>query len=211
MTIDKEQLKALAESAQGINWRAGNYYGKSFIPAYQVIADTDEGLCVILEGNKNFRSEAEANCAYAAAANPATVLALLDEIERLESMRAVDAQTIERHQHQITAHIGDVTDLKIERDQLKAENEALRSQVAKLQSEPNSYQSGFDAGRAAEKAHAENWRAEAEGLRKDAARLTWLDESQEVDSVGPTLCCGKHRVSLRKAIDVAMAMEARHG
>ena len=49
---------------------------------------------------------------------------------------------------------------------------------------------------------------DAEALRKDAERLSWLDESREVESVGPTLCCGKHRPTLREAIDAAMAMEA---
>jgi hypothetical protein len=43
--------------------------------------------------------------------------------------------------------------------------EALTSQVKALQSDANSYQSGYDAGRAAAKAHADSWRAEAEKLR----------------------------------------------
>lgn len=54
------------------------------------------------------------------------------------------------------------------------ERNTLRSQVATLQAEPNSYQSGYDAGRAAEKAHAHNWRAEADGLRRDASRYRFL-------------------------------------
>ncbi|NWC12010.1 hypothetical protein HX776_24805 [Pseudomonas agarici] len=74
-----EELNRLAEAAQGRNWRAGNYDAKSFIPSYQVIAETDEGLCVVLEGNKNFIPEAEANCAFAAAANPVVVKALIAE------------------------------------------------------------------------------------------------------------------------------------
>ncbi|MCO8161051.1 hypothetical protein NJC38_02655 [Pseudomonas sp. 21LCFQ010] len=56
-------------------------------------------------------------------------------------------------------------------DQVRAERDALRSQVATLQAEPNSYQSGFDAGRAAEKAHADNWREEAARLKDQAATL----------------------------------------
>jgi hypothetical protein len=49
--------------------------------------------------------------------------------------------------------------------------EALTSQVKALQSDANSYQSGYDAGRAVAKAHADSWRAEAEALRKDAKPL----------------------------------------
>jgi hypothetical protein len=44
-------------------------------------------------------------------------------------------------------------------------------------------------------------------LSRDADRLTWLDESAEVESVGPMRCCGKHLPSLREAIDAAMALE----
>jgi outer membrane murein-binding lipoprotein Lpp len=46
-----------------------------------------------------------------------------------------------------------------------AKVEVLTSQVKTLQSDANSYQSGYDAGRAAAKAHADSWRAEAEKLR----------------------------------------------
>lgn len=44
-------------------------------------------------------------------------------------------------------------------------------------------------------------------LSRDADRLTWLDESAEVESVGPMRCCGKHLPNLREAIDAAMALE----
>ncbi|MBD1602107.1 ead/Ea22-like family protein [Pseudomonas typographi] len=89
MTIDYAELKRLAEAAQGRNWRAGNFYGKAFIPAYQVIAETDEGACVILEGNKNFLPEAKANIAFVAAANPAAILALIAENEQLKAAFAM--------------------------------------------------------------------------------------------------------------------------
>jgi hypothetical protein len=49
--------------------------------------------------------------------------------------------------------------------------EALTLQVKALQSDANSYQSGYDAGRAAAKAHADSWRAEAEALRKERDKL----------------------------------------
>lgn len=49
--------------------------------------------------------------------------------------------------------------------------EALTLQVKALRSDANSYQSGYDAGRAAAKAHADSWRAEAEALRKERDKL----------------------------------------
>ncbi|MNP47378.1 hypothetical protein D3C76_1414280 [compost metagenome] len=53
--------------------------------------------------------------------------------------------------------------------------------------------------------------AENFDLRRDADRLTWLDESGQVDLIltGPEIvhCCGKHGPTLREAIDMAMANE----
>ena len=59
-----------------------------------------------------------------------------------------------------------------------AKVEVLTSQVQTLQSDANSYQSGYDAGRAAAKAHADSWRAEAEKLRTAlTANATFLLKS----------------------------------
>lgn len=116
--------------------------------------------------------------AFMVAANPDTILALLGEIERLSKnpfAQAVDAVATAAASHLASEAKGCVEKGLLETiEQVKAENEALRSQLAALQAEPNSYQSGFDAGRAAEKAHADNWRAEADGLRRDAKRYRFL-------------------------------------
>lgn len=81
------ELRALAESAPGENWKAGNAYGKPFIPTYQVIADTVDGPCVILEGNKNFIEQAKAAVTFAAAANPAAVLELIAALSSVTAER----------------------------------------------------------------------------------------------------------------------------
>jgi hypothetical protein len=54
--------------------------------------------------------------------------------------------------------------------------EALASQVKALQSDANSYQSGYDAGRKAGTVHADNWRAEAEALRKERDNRGLLED-----------------------------------
>lgn len=81
------ELRALAESAPGENWKAGNAYGKPFIPTYQVIADTVDGPCVILEGNKNFIEQAKAAVTFAAAANPAAVRELIAALSAVTAER----------------------------------------------------------------------------------------------------------------------------
>ncbi len=83
-----DELKRLAEaSTQGV-WRAGNAYSKAFVPAYQIVVETDEGPYVIMEGNQNFLPDAVANIAYVAAASPAAILELIAENERLRNAMA---------------------------------------------------------------------------------------------------------------------------
>lgn len=86
--VDKLSLRKLAHQTNRVSpgiWRAGNVYGKPFIPGYQVMVDGPDGPAVILEGNQNFVEAAKVNAAWAAAVCPTTVLALLDEIEALRS------------------------------------------------------------------------------------------------------------------------------
>lgn len=83
-----DELDSKAKAATAGTWRAGNAYDKPFIPKYEVVVDTPEGAYVLLSGNHNFLPDAVANVAHAAAANPATILALTAHIrsltERLE-------------------------------------------------------------------------------------------------------------------------------
>ncbi|WP_443190964.1 hypothetical protein [Pseudomonas indica] len=81
------ELRRLADAVPGKNWRAGNVYGKPFIPAYQVIADTPDGPCVVLEGNQNFIEQAEAAAAFAATACPTTILNLIAALSAVTAER----------------------------------------------------------------------------------------------------------------------------
>ena len=78
-------LRAAAEAATPGQWRTGGSKPDSLheITVYgsQVVVDTDIGPKVLMEGNGNFYDEAAANAAFVAAANPAMVLALLDNID----------------------------------------------------------------------------------------------------------------------------------
>lgn len=102
MTIDKEKLKDLAEqSALEPKWyKAGSH------------------------GLKNVSHLHDRE--FIAAASPATILALLAEIERLDGCDKAYAEAWEKARG-LQAEMDDVV---AERDQLKAENEALRKAVA---------------------------------------------------------------------------------
>lgn len=214
MTIDKKDLKAIAEACKDHQpLRFMRSHGAMYIR-------NDNGIVFDVHQNRSFPEFMAQNKDYAdlvLACTPATILALLGEIERHEKngdamvyeagMKAIaeqrDLLKAENEKFDegmrslafqlgaggynaetLTAEqlVGKVTDGLASfaessgrlLDQVRAERDALRSQVATLQAEPNSYQSGYDAGRAAEKAHADNWREEADGLRRDASRYRFL-------------------------------------
>jgi len=78
--VDVEALKKLAEKATPGPWRVGKFMPAETIGRHQVMAiDGQNFPYVILEGNQNFIEEAECNAAYAAAANPAAILELLEQ------------------------------------------------------------------------------------------------------------------------------------
>lgn len=81
----QQQLSELAQAAPHKDWRAGSYYGKPFLADIEVLADTPEGLVVVMQGNQNFTAESVAAGAFVGAASPATVLALLDELDQLKA------------------------------------------------------------------------------------------------------------------------------
>lgn len=99
MTIDKDQLKALAEAAI----RSCEDSGQRWPQDDDWFAPDDDG------------EELE----FVKAANPATILALLDEIDGLNAQHGRDSAELRR--------LCSMRDLaRKQRDQLKAENEALR-------------------------------------------------------------------------------------
>lgn len=103
MTIDKQKLKALAEAAQAWSGEIGEhrwYEGECFKQPYFGVPDAE----------------------YLAAVSPATVLALLEEIDQLRDSH----EQVCTNYNRVSFVAGERGE---ERDQLKAENEALRTLV----------------------------------------------------------------------------------
>ncbi|WP_374425063.1 hypothetical protein [Chromobacterium sp.] len=72
------ELERMARAATPGPWRAGR--PREIVSASEVCVDTDIGPKVLLAGNSNFIAEGERNAAFVAAADPATVLALVAEL-----------------------------------------------------------------------------------------------------------------------------------
>ena len=122
------------------------------------------------------------NAEFAAATSPATILALLAEIERLESAKGDPIGSFDKHMEYMQENI-----------RLKAENEALRElklpHYLKLSDEMRA------AGEHAEQRAREGQCYSVPVLKAvffEAAIQRWLDDQEE-------------------AIDAAMAKEASHG
>jgi hypothetical protein len=119
------------------------------------------------------------------AANPAAVLELIAEIERLsERMKIVDFV----HGPKAEMHW----------NQLKAENKRLKTEAECAVAKQNHAEMIGDGFYHA----SENLKAENEALRKDAARLDWLQKSYD----GVPGC----ENMARDQIDAAMSWEASH-
>lgn len=82
------ELRAAAMKATQGEWRIGHAHNELKANKYQVITDFAGGVCVLLEANYNFPDDAEANIAFVTTANPTTILALCDEIDRLKQALA---------------------------------------------------------------------------------------------------------------------------
>lgn len=108
MTIDKAKLKALAEAATPGPWERGD--GNEVSVSHEgdeAYWDWEEAGPARVHGGG---PQASADADFIAAANPATVLALLAEIEALQGLYRMHKETETR-----------------EMRDLKAENEALRN------------------------------------------------------------------------------------
>lgn len=159
MTIDKERLKDLAgQSALEPKWYAAGSHG---LKAVSHLHDRE----------------------FIAAASPATVLALLEEIERLTKFEDWFVR-LDQVEQSLAASF------KAERDQLKAENEDYKS------------------GQERYEQIIEDLKAENEALRKDAERYRWLrkpwQEQRQVKAWTSLEVMDEN-------IDAAMVKEASHG
>lgn len=97
MNIDKQALREAAEKATPGRWE---YYPGNTSIEYNVDSmDEDQGSIVYVDSGDFTQKQTDLNGTFIAAANPATVLALLDELEskdnrinRLEAIVAVAEQ-----------------------------------------------------------------------------------------------------------------------
>ncbi|MGE1612316.1 ead/Ea22-like family protein [Pseudomonas monteilii] len=124
MTIDKAKLKALAEAATSGERTAEKC--AAGIP-HVITEDWD-----IAEVHVTTGANPMADAEFMAAASPATVLALLAEIERLErSLHEEEGRSnMSGRAHRVVSEKRD--SVEQERDQLKAENEALRKALGEI-------------------------------------------------------------------------------
>lgn len=139
MTIDKQKLKALAEAAT-----PGRHYDRleSAGGGIKYECTGDDGSLVLKVDHKNNEfgfvgDGGEADEAFFLACSPATILALLAEIERLESAKGDPVGSFDKHMEYMQENIrlkAENEDYKSGQDRyeqiiedLKAENEALRS------------------------------------------------------------------------------------
>lgn len=134
MNIDKDTLRALAEACKDHQpLRFMRSHGALYIR-------NDNGIVFDVHQNRSFPDFMAQNKDYAdlvLAASPATVLALLAEIERLSSARSRAVATLQSDANNWQSgydegrRMGTKTVLE-ERDQLRAENEALRKALGDL-------------------------------------------------------------------------------
>ncbi|MBI6944382.1 ead/Ea22-like family protein [Pseudomonas putida] len=88
MKIDRDKLRALAQAATGGRWvTEGEYINEHGHLLYAYVAHENSGMIAQAFANCRVKTDDEcrANAAFIAAACPATVLALLAEIERLNA------------------------------------------------------------------------------------------------------------------------------
>lgn len=100
MTIQelKAELRRRAALATKGEWRAGNAFHRALVNKHQILVDTDDGVYVILEGNRYFLEDSEANIAFVEAANPQNIEALLEHVAGLEE-RVINLRGALRHLH----------------------------------------------------------------------------------------------------------------
>lgn len=160
MTVDKSALKALAESLHGEEWFLVDGDGFEGDNRYVVSQSRVDGgkieFAQISYGHPEagmsepFQAEQVSAGGFIAAANPAAILALLDEIEQLIEEVAIDNKIIAERDRLLAAIPGcaahgrcvpyaiqwvkdaqtQLAELQEERDKLKAENESLKTQLA---------------------------------------------------------------------------------
>ncbi|WP_054912163.1 ead/Ea22-like family protein [Pseudomonas sp. NBRC 111127] len=165
MNIDRAKLRALAQAATGGQWvTEGEHINQHGHLLHVYVAHENSGMIAQAFANCRVKTDAEcrANAAFIASANPANILALLAEIERLHEHKQHLVDLREAHGFDCWAAA------LVEIDRVRAANEALSS--------------ANDARRR----HLDNAKLAAgvgpfddlvttvEALRQDAQRYRWL-------------------------------------
>lgn len=114
--LNEAELRRLAEAATGGDWEFR-------LGLVRTMVDSDGYVPVAIAPNcpKNWRGQRDTNMEYIAAANPATVLSLLDELEYREDKAARTSM----------AWAQEVTDLRAEAEDLRTKNAGLMAQHAR--------------------------------------------------------------------------------
>ena len=127
-TNKMRDLKVLAEAATPGQWVPdGEYVNEHGNVLYGYVAHENSGRIAEAFANclVSTDEQCRANAAFIAAANPATILALLAKIERLAKFEGWFIR-LDQVEESLSASF------KAERDQLKAENEKMRSFLAEV-------------------------------------------------------------------------------
>ncbi|MCQ1989668.1 ead/Ea22-like family protein [Pseudomonas sp. Eb3] len=195
MTIDKAKLKALAEAAT-----PGRHYDRleSAGGGIKYECTGDDGSLVLKVDHKNNEfgfvgDRGEADEAFFLACGPATILALLAEIERLEKFEDWFVR-LDQAEQSLSASF------KAERDQLKAENEDYKS------------------GQERYEQIIEDLKAEIEALRKALGEISGQVDGNIRCAVRDVVNCRGdvqdiygYCDAIDGIIDAAMAKETSHG
>ena len=139
-----------------------------------------------------------ANADFVAAANPAAVLALLDQVEQLEkSLKLVQSHAHTAYTRGRQAGIADqertareaIAAMDLARDQMMDENERFTDLLEKAEQE------------------RDQLKAENAELRRDAERYRWLRKCSHFDMPQHRVFCGAYGPALDEDIDQAMTKE----
>lgn len=146
MTIDTKRLREIAQAATPGPWRldgidvvqltdSGKGYPLDYYPDSAEIVNGQCSSC----GDRNVAFSRLEDAAFIAAANPQTVVALLDEIERLHRSRAeavtdivTDDRAIARLRDALMSANDKIRELQHENEELTNERNRLQRELGKV-------------------------------------------------------------------------------
>ena len=183
---DKTELKRLADAATQGEWTHLKHGVIKGGPAVKFANGSTQCQIAMTVGAEWMREgEQGANADFIAAANPAAIKALIEELEWSQLMNAEEIDRVEISQ-------GLQLKARNSRDRFKAERDQLKAQVERLKAE-NQSEVGACLLSVAEN---KKLQAENEALRKDAERYRWLRGQHWNESEMAVVCHPKKAVKL---------------